>query len=71
MLIGKEVHESFELLPPFYTGFGQNISVGKNVFINQGCTFMDRDGITIEDNVLFAEGNVVVAGVLARKIKEI
>lgn len=53
-LIGEQVHESFELLPPFYTDFGQNIRVGKDVFINQGCTFMDRGGITIEDKVLFA-----------------
>ncbi|WP_197284383.1 DapH/DapD/GlmU-related protein [Bacillus sp. JCM 19041] len=40
-------------MPPFYTDFGQNIRVGKDVFINQGCTFMDRGGITIEDKVLF------------------
>ncbi|TSB47766.1 sugar O-acetyltransferase [Alkalicoccobacillus porphyridii] len=53
-LTGEQVHESFELLPPFYTDYGQNIRVGKDVFINQGCTFMDRGGITIEDKVLFA-----------------
>lgn len=52
-LTTKTVHESFELLPPFYTDYGQNIRVGENVFINQGCTFMDRGGITIEDKVLF------------------
>ncbi|WDF05540.1 sugar O-acetyltransferase [Shouchella hunanensis] len=52
-LTSSIVHDSFELLPPFYTDFGQNIRVGKDVFINQGCTFMDRGGITIEDKVLF------------------
>ncbi|WP_052088204.1 hypothetical protein [Paenibacillus wynnii] len=45
---------TFELLPPFYTDYGQNIRVIKEVFINQGCTFMDRGGITIEDHVLIA-----------------
>lgn len=52
-LTGAQMHESFELLPPFYTDYGQNIRVGRDVFINQGCTFMDRGGITIEDKVLF------------------
>ncbi|MCM3782323.1 sugar O-acetyltransferase [Neobacillus mesonae] len=53
-LTGEKVDETFELLPPFYTDYGQNIRVGKEVFINQGCTFMDRGGITIEDHVLIA-----------------
>ena len=51
-LTGKEVDETFRLLPPFYTDFGKNIQVGKNVFINHACTFMDRGGIKIEDDVL-------------------
>ena len=50
-LTGQEVDESLWLLPPFYTDFGKNITVGKNVFINHCCEFMDRGGITIEDNV--------------------
>lgn len=50
-LIGDEVDGTFRLIPPFYTDFGQNIKVGKNVFINHACTFMDRGGITIEDDV--------------------
>ncbi len=53
-LTGSDVDTSFELLPPFYTDFGKNIMVGKNVFINQNCTFMDRGGITIDDNALIA-----------------
>jgi acetyltransferase-like isoleucine patch superfamily enzyme len=40
------------MLPPFYTDFGKNIRVGKNVFINHGCEFMDRGGVTLEDNAL-------------------
>lgn len=49
-LIGKKVDESFFMFPPFYTDFGKNITVGKNVFINTGCSFQDLGGITIGDN---------------------
>ncbi|MDR6564346.1 MULTISPECIES: sugar O-acetyltransferase [unclassified Arcicella] len=51
-LIGKKVDETFFIIPPFYTDFGENITIGKNVFVNHACTFMDRGGITLEDNVL-------------------
>lgn len=51
-LTGVEVHETFRLRPPFYADFGRNIKVGKNVFINHCCTFMDRGGIVLEDDVL-------------------
>ena len=51
-LTGTAVDESFWLLPPFYTDFGKNIRVGRNVFINHACEFMDRGGITIGDDVL-------------------
>jgi acetyltransferase-like isoleucine patch superfamily enzyme len=51
-LTGVPVHPSFWMLPPFYTDFGRNIRVGEDVFINHGCEFMDRGGITLEDKVL-------------------
>jgi acetyltransferase-like isoleucine patch superfamily enzyme len=51
-LIGKKVDDTFFIIPPFYTDFGENINIGKNVFVNHACTFMDRGGITLEDNVL-------------------
>jgi len=51
-LINKPVDETFFLIPPFYTDFGHNIQIGRNVFVNHACTFMDRGGITLEDNVL-------------------
>jgi len=40
-LIGRKVDESFLLIPPFYTAGGNEISVGRNVFVNQNCTFYD------------------------------
>jgi acetyltransferase-like isoleucine patch superfamily enzyme len=51
-LTNQPVDETFFLIPPFYTDFGHNIRIGKNVFVNHACTFMDRGGITLEDNVL-------------------
>src|SRR6266487_3391699 len=53
-LIGKRVDDTFFLIPPFYSDFGENISIGKNVFVNHACTFMDRGSITLEDNVLIS-----------------
>lgn len=51
-IIGKEVDDSVFFMPPFYVDYGKNITIGKNVVIQQLCTFMDRGGITIEDGVL-------------------
>ena len=51
-LTSRPVDETFFLIPPFYTDFGHNIQLGKDVFVNHACTFMDRGGITLEDNVL-------------------
>lgn len=51
-LIGKPVDESFLLLPPFYTAGGDEIRVGRNVFVNQNCTFYDLGGLEIEDDVM-------------------
>ena len=59
-LIGEKVDESFGLFPPFYADYGQNITVGKNVFINSGCCFQDQGGIEIGDNVLIGQ-QVVIA----------
>ena len=51
-LIGKKVDDSFLLIPPFYTAGGDEISVGRNVFVNQNCTFYDLGGLDIADDVL-------------------
>ena len=59
-LIGQEVDEGFGLFPPFNADYGQNIKVGKNVFINSGCCFQDQGGIEIGDNVLIGQ-QVVMA----------
>ncbi len=59
-ITGEELDSSFRLFPPFYTDFGRNIHIGKNVFINAGCKFQDQGGIYIGDDVLIGH-NVVLA----------
>ena len=50
-IIGAEVDKSTTVFIPFYTNYGRHIKLGKNVFINHACSFLDLGGITIEDEV--------------------
>src|ERR1700744_6256147 len=62
-LIGKKVDESFVLIPPFYTVGGDEIRVGRNVFVNQNCTFYDLGGLDIADDVMIGPNvNIITAG---------
>ena len=40
-LTGKPLDDSVAVFPPFYSEFGKNLTLGKNVFINSGCRFQD------------------------------
>jgi acetyltransferase-like isoleucine patch superfamily enzyme len=51
-LIGKKVDDSFLLIPPFYATGGVDIRIGRNVFVNQNCTFYDLGGLDIADDVM-------------------
>lgn len=59
-LTGKKIDDSFRLFPPFYTDFGKNITIGKDVFINSGCHFQDQGSITIGDGSLIGHNVVLV-----------
>src|ERR1700755_2367249 len=62
-LIGKKVDESFLLIPPFYTAGGDEIRVGRNVFVNQNCTFYDLGGLDIGDDVMIGPNvSIITAG---------
>jgi acetyltransferase-like isoleucine patch superfamily enzyme len=62
-LIGHKVDESFSLIPPFYTTGGENIRVGRNVFINQNCTMYDLGGIDIADDVMIGPNvSIITSG---------
>lgn len=58
-LINQPEDDTFCLFPPFYTDYGQNISVGRNVFINGGCQFQDQGGIEIGDGALIGHSVVL------------
>lgn len=57
---GQPLDESVRMFPPFYTNFGKFTRVGRGVFINFGCTFLDRGGITLEDGVFIGPGVLLV-----------
>ncbi len=51
-IIEQPIDETTTIFTPFHTNFGKHIQIGKNVFINHACTFLDLGGIIIEDGVL-------------------
>ncbi|KAA3437938.1 sugar O-acetyltransferase [Rufibacter hautae] len=51
-IIGTPLDESTTVFAPFHTNFGRFTRIGKNVFINHACSFLDMGGITLEDHVL-------------------
>ncbi|EFK56616.1 sugar O-acetyltransferase [Sphingobacterium spiritivorum] len=68
-ITGSEIDKSTTVFTPLHINYGRHIKIGKNVFINFDCVFLDLGGITIEDNVLIApkvsllsEGHPVTPG---------
>ena len=62
-LTGREIDKSFLLIPPFYTAGGEEIRVGRNVFVNQNCTFYDLGGLDIGDEVMIGPNvQLITAG---------
>jgi acetyltransferase-like isoleucine patch superfamily enzyme len=53
-ITGSEIDESVAVFTPLYINYGKHTIIGKNVFINFDCVFIDLGGITIEDGVLLA-----------------
>ena len=58
-LTGRPVAESVTVFPPFYSEFGQNLTLGEGVFINMGCRFQDTGGISIGDGSLIGHGSTL------------
>ena len=54
LITDSEIDESVVVFTPLYINYGKHTKIGKNVFINFDCVFLDLGGITIEDNVLIA-----------------
>lgn len=64
----SNIDESVAVFTPLHINYGKNTKIGKNVFINFDCVFLDLGGITIEDNVqlaprvsLLSEGHPIAA----------
>jgi acetyltransferase-like isoleucine patch superfamily enzyme len=53
-ITGFEIDATTTVFPPFQINYGKNTRIGKNVFINFDCVFLDLGGITIEDGVMLA-----------------
>ncbi|MFN7326937.1 MAG: DapH/DapD/GlmU-related protein [Chitinophagales bacterium] len=51
-ITGQAIDASTTIFPPFYTNFGRFIQLGKHIFINHDCSFLDLGGIILEDHVL-------------------
>jgi acetyltransferase-like isoleucine patch superfamily enzyme len=58
-LTGRNIDESVTIFPPFYSEFGKNLDLGKDVFINIGCTFQDTGGITIGEGTLIGHNSTL------------
>lgn len=50
-ILGKELLESTTVLPPLYIDYGKPVTIGKGCFIQQCCTFFERGGIAIGNDV--------------------
>ncbi len=53
-ITGSVIDESVTVFTPLHINYGKHTKIGKNVFINFDCVFLDLGGITIEDNVMIA-----------------
>jgi acetyltransferase-like isoleucine patch superfamily enzyme len=51
-ILGKPLADTVTIYPPFYCDYGLGIEFGERVFVNQGCSFSDRGGISIGDRTL-------------------
>ena len=51
-ILGTKLDNSTTVFAPFHTNFGHHITIGKRVFINHACSFLDMGGIILEDDVL-------------------
>lgn len=62
-LLLRPVDETFFLYPPFFATGGANTTIGRNVFVNQNCTFYDLGGLTIGDDVMIGPNvNLITSG---------
>lgn len=62
VVFGGPLPDSVTIYPPFFTECGLHTTFGENVFVNQGCTFMDKGGIRIGNGVMIAPKASLITG---------
>lgn len=60
-ITNETIDETTEIRLPFYTDFGANLHLGKNVYISNGSMFVDLGGIYIGDNVLIGPNATITS----------
>ena len=55
-IFGYQLADSNQFLLPFYSDYGRNIKLGKNISVSCNVTMADRAGIRIGDDVEIASG---------------
>lgn len=53
-ITGDTIDPSVTVFTPLHINYGRHTQIGKNVFINFDCVFLDLGGITIDDHVQLA-----------------
>ena len=61
-ILGRPVPETVTIYPPFFCDHGLGIELGEQVFVNQGCYFLDLGGISIGDRTLIGPGVTISTG---------
>ncbi len=61
-ILGRPLPDRVTIYPPFYTDHGLNLDLAENVFINQGCTFLDYAGIRIASRTMIAPKVTFITG---------
>lgn len=60
-ILGAPLDQDSVINPPFQTDFGAHTFIGKHVFINRDCFFVDLGGIYIEDHALIGPRAMLVS----------
>lgn len=62
-IAGQPLHPSSAIQIPFYINIGKFTTIGKNVYINHACSFLDLGTISIGDDVLIGpKVNIITEG---------
>ena len=63
----KEIDGTVRVFPPLNINYGPGVTLGRDCFLNFGCTLLSLGGITIEDDVFIGENAIVAAGSVVTK----